>query len=369
MPATDKRPVVLLLGKIPPPYMGPAVATRHILDSRLNDHFRLIHQDTRLNRELTGLGRWTWRKPFRQLTILAGLNWKILRYRPKLVWIPISQATGGFLKDSLYLLVSRMMGRKVLVHLRGSDFRNWLDRSPKWLNRYVAFVLRCCAGVIVLGECLRHLFEGFFPPERIFVVPNGADFSFPPRQHSDHTVRVLYLANLMASKGIEDVVSAVALLKERGISGFHMGVVGSWVEPDLRVRVINTVHSQGLPVSFHPPATGEAKARIFSDADVFVFTPRAPEGHPWVIVEALAAGLPIVATDKGAIPESVVHAENGLLVEAKNPNQIAHALETLLTNKTLRESMGEQSLKKYQSNFTEKAMVNRLFRVLSSLCE
>ena len=64
-------------------------------------------------------------------------------------------------------------------------------------------------------------------------------------------------------------------------------------------------------VQFHLPATGGDKLQFFTDADVFVFTPRQREGHPWVIVEAMAAGLPVISTDRGAIAETVIDGESG----------------------------------------------------------
>jgi len=358
------------MGKIPPPYMGPAVATKIILDSSLKNHFQLIHQDTRLNREISEIGSWNWRKPFRQSAILAGLMWKIICFQPQLVWIPISQSTSGFIKDSFYILMSRLLGRRVLVHLRGSNFRNWLSQSPEWVNRYVRFFLRRCVGVIVLGECLRYLFEGFFKPESIFVVPNGADYILPPRLSRDESiVRILYLANLMASKGIGDVIEAVKILKKKGLSEFHLDVVGDWVEANLEAKLMNSVLSNNLPISFHEKTLGKKKFQFFVDADIFVFPPREPEGHPWVIVEAMAAGLPIITTDQGAICESVVDNENGLIVQTKKPKQIANALELLLEDKSLRERLANKGLEKYRLHFTENAMVSRFAGLLQTVCE
>lgn len=363
------KPVILLLGKIPPPWIGPAIATQHILASGLNTHFHILHQDTRLNREVSGIGKWHWQKPLRQAAQIGGLTWKILRYRPELVWIPISQSTGGFLKDSLFIATSRLLGCRVLLHLRGSDFRNWLNRSSQWTGRYVRFILHRCRGVIVLGECLRHLFEGFFPLNRIFVVPNGAEYVFPAKSRNSENVRILYLANLMASKGIEDVIEAVSLLVQRGFSGFQLDVVGAWAENDLKVKVLDFVDNRGLPVTIHASASGNKKSQFFADADIFVFPPRAPEGHPWVIVEALAAGLPVVTTDQGAIKESVIHGENGFLVPVENPEAIALKLQDLIGDVETRRRMGEYSRVLYQKMFSESVMVRRLKETLNKVME
>jgi hypothetical protein len=54
----DQRPKILILGKLPPPYMGPAVATWILLNSSLKDHFEVLHLDTRINSSLETMGKW-----------------------------------------------------------------------------------------------------------------------------------------------------------------------------------------------------------------------------------------------------------------------------------------------------------------------
>lgn len=365
---TENKFTILILGKLPPPYMGPSIATEIILNSSLKERFHLIHQDTKMNRKLSGLGKWRFSKIFRQVIIAVGIKWKIIRFRPQLVWIPISQTTGGFLKDSLYIMISRCMARKVLIHLRGSDFRNWLSRSPKWVTRYVHFVLRRSKGVIVLGECLRYLFAGFFPPERIFVVPNGADYMMPARSRGeDGFVRMAYLGNLQPTKGIEDVIRAMVLLKTKTQKAFELKVVGAWRDEDTKTLCEGLVKQHKLPVTFLSAKSGDDKLQFLADSDIFVFPPRAPEGHPWVIVEALAAGLPIVATDQGAIRESVIHGENGFIVESEKPEELAVMLEKLIQDEDLRKSIGKKSREWYEANFTMDRMVAQLKKVLDDV--
>ena len=82
-----------------------------------------------------------------------------------------------------------------------------------------------------------------------------------------------------------------------------------------------------------------------------------PEGHPWVIVEAMAAGLPIISTDQGAITESVVDGVNGFIVEKRNPTAIAEKIITLIDDTHLRHKMGKASRIFYEEKFTEKHLV------------
>ena len=76
------------------------------------------------------------------------------------------------------------------------------------------------------------------------------------------------------------------------------------------------------------------------------------EGHPWVIVEALAAGLPIISTDRGAIIESVIDGYNGYIVNPKRPKEIAEKIIKLTDDKDLRDQMSINSLNVYKEKFT-----------------
>jgi len=354
------RRKVLLLGKLPPPYLGPAVATEILLNSRLRERYHLLHLDTNVHETLDTLGGLSLRKVWRNGGVYARYARLLRRERPDLVLVPISQSTIGFLKDSAFVLLSRLFGRPTLIQLRGSNLQNWLAGTSRPVRAYVEGVLRKAQGVVVLGDNLRPLFAPYFPDDRIHVVPNGADYRIPPRERRAGPVRVLHLANLQPSKGIEDVVEGVAMLKARGVNGFVLDVVGKWRDARTEEACRARVEADALPVTFHGPAYGADKLAFMARADAFVFTPREPEGHPWVIVEALAAGLPVISTDQGAITESVLDGVNGFIVASHAPEQIADRLQRLIAEPSLRSRMAEASRRHYEANFTEERMVKRL---------
>jgi len=359
---------ILILGKLPPPYMGPAVATRIILNSDLKDKFDLYHLDTRLNRSLLNIGKFSLRKISKNIDIYLDLK-KILKdKKPDLVLIPISQSTLGFLKDSLFILISRMYGRKVLIHLRGSNIQNWLKSSFFLTRMYVEWVIRRCQSAIVLGENLRYLFEKYFPPEKIFVVPNGANYHFPaPSKDPKDKVKVLFLANLQSSKGIEDVVEAIKKFNKERNSEILLDVIGAWRNEKVKQHCIELVEKNRLSVTFHQVKISADKLKFLINSDIFIFPPREPEGHPWVIIEAMAAGLPIIATDQGAISESVIDGVNGFIVEKRNPEQISEKIKYLMDNPEIRKKMGKKSREFYLNKFTEEKMVENLSKAFISV--
>lgn len=366
----DSRKKIVIAGKLPPPYMGPAIATQIILQSALNERYDLIHLDTKANETLNTLGKWSLKKIFRNFNIYFQLAKICIFRKPDLILIPISTTTTGFIKDSFFILIGSVFRRNILIQLRGSDFKRWIDEETSRMTRmYVKCILSLTEGVIVLGNKLRYLFENFYIPNQIYVVPNGADFDLPPRQPKQtNLVSILYVGNLQPSKGIEDVLSALLLLKTDGASyPCFLNVMGGWRDEKTKSACMDLINRNELAVAFHPPGSGREKFQLLANADIFIFTPREPEGHPWVIVEALAAGLPVISTDRGAITESVLDGQNGFIVPLRSPEAIAEKLKLLIGDEALRKEMGKTSFQHYKNNFTEAKMVENYSRVFDSI--
>lgn len=362
------KPRVLFLGAVPPPYMGPTLATEVILNSSLRERFELIHLDTSDHREIDTLGAFDFLNFYLALKFYCVLLWKIICHRPALVYIPISQTTIGYLKDSIYILASKLLGRRVICHLRGGNFKNWLSGASGATRLYVRLVHGLVNGQIVLGETLRDLFAGILPPERLYVVPNGKDIAYPEKPAADGTVRVVYLANMIRTKGVLDALHAVPAAAARCPRAQFL-FAGAWEDPVLRLEIEGFLAANpGLPVRWVGPTRGREKSDLLNGADIFVFpTYYPPEGHPWVIVEAMAAGLPIVSTDQGAIVESVIHERNGFIVAKQDPEAVAGRLIQLIEDPQLRKRMGEESRRLYLAEFTEARMVARLGDALAAV--
>ena len=358
---------ILIMGAIPPPYMGPTFATELILNSKLKNEFDLIHLDTSDHRDFNALNRidlWNFFLAFKHYFMLVR---SILKYWPSLIYIPICQTTLGYLRDAPFILISKIFKRKVLCHLRGGNFRNWYSSSSGLTRWFVRRVHSLVDSQIVLGESLRTLFEEILPDEKIFVVPNGANFpgfiytlNGKRYVNLNEKFNILFLSNLRREKGLFDVLEAVPEVA-RFAGNVEFVFAGEWRNKETKIEFDSfTNMNPGLPIKILGPIFGKSKFDLFFSSDVFVFPPRHPEGHPWVIIEAMAAGLPIITTDQGAITESVKDGVNGFIVEKRNPQQIAEKIKFLIDHPDIRKKMGGESRRLYLENFTEKKMIERL---------
>jgi glycosyltransferase involved in cell wall biosynthesis len=367
----DEKKKIIFFGKLPPPYIGPALATRILLNSRLNDVFELIHMDMSDHRDINTLGKLditNFYLAFKQYFTLTRL---LVKHKPGLVYIPVGQTTVGYVRDSIFILLARSFGRKVVCHLRGGNFKNWYDSASSPIKWWVRWVHKKVSAQIVLGGNLRHLFNWLIPDENIFVIPNGGNYTFPEvNKKQDDGIRVLFLGNFIGSKGVLDVLKAGLIMNEsKEKRKVRFVFAGSWRDPGTRREFerIMKEHPE-LPVDVVGPVKGEDKFNVLAAADIFVFPTYYPnEGHPWVIVEAMAAGLPVIATDHGAVIESVKDGRNGFIVEPRNPRQVAEKIEFLIDNPEKREQMGRESKNMYRENFTEDIMIERMQAVFENI--
>lgn len=359
---------ILIVGKLPPPFMGPSIAFSILINSKLKEYFDLSWFDVKLNESLSTLGKWSFRKSLNTIRIYINFSRQIRNSRPELALIPISQSTIGFIKDAILILICKLYGVEVLIQLRGSNFLNWVKKSSSFNRSFVKWVLKKTLGVIVLGEKLRYLFAEYYPEDKIFVVSNGGDIVFPVREvHQTEKINILYLANLQRSKGIEDVIMAIKIIHKKRPGTVQLTVAGGWREVAVKDYCLELTRNFTLPVTFAGPVSGDNKLRLLSEADLFVFTPREPEGHPWSLIEAMAAGIPVITTDRGAITESIAHGINGFIVESQQPSAIAQRIEQLIDNRKLRTEMGIKNREDYLEKYTENVMIEKYRLVFDQL--
>jgi glycosyltransferase involved in cell wall biosynthesis len=363
MVALQPKPKVIFLGPLPPPFIGPTLATKVILGSSLAQRYELIHLDTSDHRGIETFGRIDFWNLLLPLIHYSKLVWLLIRYRPVLVYIPISQTTLGYAKDSIFIIISKVFRRKVICHLRGGNFGNWFAGASAFTQRYVKAIHSSVDGQIVLGKKLVSMFEGLLPRNRLFVVPNGKDIKLDATRtdRPQRPLQVLFLSNLVKSKGVLDVLGAVSAVKAR-CPGVRFTFVGAWFEKETRERFFEYLEqNRNLPVEVKGTLSGNEKAKVLGESSVLVFpTYYPPEGHPWVLIEAMANSLPIVTTDHAAISESVIDGENGFLVAKRSPNEVADKLIRLLSDDELRKRMAARSRELYIDNFTEAKMVESL---------
>jgi len=363
---------ILIIGPTPPPYHGVSVATEMILNSNLQEKFKIIHLDTADRRGLSNIGKIDFINVYLVLFHFLKFLWLCIKKRPKIVYVPISQATLSYLRDCLFLIPAKLFRRKIIIHLHGGYFRNFYERSNSVMKFLIRWTLKDVQRVIVLGESLKYIFEGLVPSGKIAVIPNGigvntySNYNLGLEEKSK--ILVLFLGTLRKSKGFIDVIRSIpeVLNSYNDVEFVFAGelcIKREKKDEALEFIKQNKLHSV---VKFPGVVTGEEKIKLLSSTDIFVF-PSHNEGQPFVILEAMATGLPIITTDTGTIKEMVVDGQNGFIVEKQNPKQIAEKIIFLLENEKLRKEMGQRSRRRFLKYYTKDKFIGNLGKIFKEV--
>jgi glycosyltransferase involved in cell wall biosynthesis len=233
-----------------------------------------------------------------------------------------------------------------------SHFRG--PRAAEAVKRYaVKRVFQHASAVVAWSEWTRaSLIEDYgVDPERIHLIPAGVEVP-PVRPRAAHAgpLRLLFVARNFEAKGGNDLLAAL-----QGLGGWELDVVThSTVRPLPGVRVHNGL-SPGSP----------ELAELYSMADAAVLPTRG-DASPFAVLEAMAAGLPIVATSVGAISEIVIEG-TGLLVDPGDVEALHDILARILSDAELCQRLGEAGRARVIERFDARRNANQLLDLLTSL--
>ncbi len=260
----------------------------------------------------------------------------------------LCHAWSGLPGGALALLLKWKRNLPYVLGLRGSDVPGY-DVRYEWLYPLLApglhTIWRNALTITANSYELRGLALRFRPAASIEVIPNGVDLArFQPAQSlnqgADRTFRILCVARLVERKGIEDLIHAAAVLRQQR-QNFKLIFVGRGdKEAELKAHVANAglqpwVEFRGVVLHHFMPA-------VYTDADIFVL-PSLNEGMSNAVLEAMAAGLPIITTYTGGTAELL--RGNGIIIPKQSSDAIAKAILELWNDDVLRRTMGERSRK------------------------
>ena len=362
-------PRVLVIGPVPPPYHGVAVMTRALLDSGLAERFEVLHLDTSDRRDVANIGRLDLGNV--QLALVHGTRFMRLLARSQMdvVYAPLSQNTLGFLRDALFLVPALAAGVPVVLHLHGGRYGEFVRSAPVPVRGLARSIFKRASRVIVLGETLRGMLRGLVADGQISVVPNGvADAAVAPRESAGGArMRIIFVGNLIPSKGYTELLDAVQTLLDEGMD-VDVTFAGGVADAAVHGKALAGVRYGEDRVRFAGSVDAHVRAELLAASDVLVLPSHyGNEAHPLVLLEAMAAGLPVVSTRHAAIPEIVVDGATGLLIEPRDTAGLAAALRRLAQRPDERLAMGRAARRRYEERFTLPRWTERMIAVFESV--
>jgi glycosyltransferase involved in cell wall biosynthesis len=244
-------------------------------------------------------------------------------------------------------LIKKILRIPYVVWGRGSDI-NQLNRFSRIKAKPI---LQNANAILALTENMRIKLKNIYNTE-IYIVPNGIDLeeykgstTIPDRKTG--TKNILFVGSLRPVKGVQYLINSMKKIHEE-LPDARLILVGDGEERE-HLEALSIQLGLQKYVEFIGIVSHEKVKTFMQQADVFVL-PSLSEGFPNVILEAMACGLPIIASHVGGIPDIITNDTNGYLVEVKDTNDMANKILLLLSDDALRKKISDNNrnlVKKY----------------------
>ena len=363
------KPKILLVLPLPPPMHGSNLMNQYVSDCELlKEKYDVKILPLHYAKDITDLGSMRPQKFLNLARYIFSLIHLMFSFRPQLVYFVPAVTGFPFYRDCLFALIFKLFPCKVIYHLHGYGIRQKINsRAQLWLYKW--FFKKTT--VIHLSRLLYDDIKEVITKEQCRFLANGIKDPFPEFAARKKPVNpkpvILFLSNLHESKGPLLLLNAYQQLKKDG-KKFIVYFVGNPSSTISEERFKALIKEKELEnhVKYLGPKYGEEKDEILLNSDILVF-PTTKDTFPLVLLEAMAAGLPVVSTLEGAIPEIVDDGVTGFLVEPQNEKQLAEKIAYLIDNPDKAQQMGIAGRKKFEREYNLEVFHQRLVAVFDEV--
>lgn len=338
---------------VPPPVHGASMMGKYIAKSNLiksEKNIKIINLSTSISIDEVGrkigLGKMS-----RYVAVLWKVFNSLIFFRPDLTYITITAKGKPFFKDFFIISLAKLTGSKTILHFHNKGVSEKQDNYCYNIFYKLTFTH---SKVILLSNLLFSDIKKYVDKKNVYFCPNGIpNINCSLDKKESKIIRILFLSNLIESKGVYVLLEALKILKNRNIN-FLCNFVGG--QSDIsEAEFNNRLADLGLlnDVVYLGKKYGDDKNEIYLNSDIFVLPSYYHnECFPLVILEAMQFGLPIISTQEGAIPEIIEDNITGFVIERENTTALVDKIEFLVNNPKQRKEMGASAKTKYLSHYT-----------------
>lgn len=250
----------------------------------------------------------------------------------------------SFREKALLARIAKRLGKKVILAPRSGLIKNDIQKSEKF-KQIVVKTLNDIDILLCQGESWEEYYGQISENKKLQlkVIHNWIDTTkYPEIERSvkkkEEDLIVLFLGWITANKGIYEIIEAASLLKSYKIKFLLAG------DGDAFDEIAELIEKKGLKnsVELLGWVMKEDKHKLLNKADVFIL-PSYKEGYPNALLEAMLSNLAVISTSVGAIPDLVIHDENGLLIKPGDSVALAKSIEKLYQHPELRIKLGNKA--------------------------
>lgn len=343
-----KKPAVLIIGPLSPAVGGITTFISDILNSNLKNNFELTPFATNRPRNKDSNVSIKY-----LITCIIYTTYHLLIFpiillikKPDIIHIH-TPSYWSFLENSYYVLVSKLFKKKVILHIHGGAFDHFYLNSSHVMKFYIKYIMSLSNRVVSLSEGWKSFFvvKIGLDENLVSIIRNGVIFTNynisqePKVKNGKFTV--LFIGGTDAKrKGIYDIIKAIPYVIE--------------AYPDVIFSFIGDIHLENssnmlkdLKIKDHIRILGQVseidKIKMLNFSDLFIL-PSYAEGLPITILEAMAAGLPVISTTVGAIPEVIKDGVNGYLINPGDYEALAKNILILIKDDRIRNEIRQNNI-------------------------
>ena len=363
-----------MVGPVPPPYGGIALYIQRILDSEIWSDFDFIAYNTMLPSKIRGYDVSTERgftQIFKQrfVIIFGYVLYDFFRFfsilarnRPDIVHIHTC-SFWGYYRSVIFLILSRCQHCRVAFHLHNAIDTFYYNDAGFFTRWIVRMSLKKADLNVALSPKLAELVRSITKyGDPVCYIETGIELErFDRADDKDDSgmediCRILTIGQFTRNKGVFDIVASIPRVVER-----YQNVRFRFIGHGDQNRIRSFAEEKGILeyCEIAGPVDDVEKIRSLREAKVFLL-PSYAEGHPAVILEAMAVGLPVISTDVGAIPEVVDDGINGFIIKPGDVEALANRIIQLISEPRIRHDMGEANYRKVRMKYSNSRVLDEI---------
>jgi len=238
-------------------------------------------------------------------------------------------------------IAGMVSGKPVITTLRGTDISS--AKRSKVFSLALKLCMRTSDKVVAVSQTMQHALGHEFPQyrDKVFFIPNGVGDAFLSVERNNHCLgkNILAIGNLTSNKNIQCILSAIKQLADE--YDLCLEIIGDGPERS-RLEAFSMEQRISNRVRFTGPMEQAEIPKALQKGDIFVLASFS-EGRPNVLVEAMATGMPIVASNIDGVRELITDGTNGLLFDPRDSMQLAEQIRRLCENPELRSKLAHNA--------------------------
>ncbi len=352
----NREKKILIIGPLPPPAHGEALAIADVANS-LENKILLNTNHSQLN-YFKGFRLFNALQDIFLMLKFFGLLWRI-----DVVYISLKRSFWGGLKDIYFINIAKFFNKRVVAHVHGGSFEEYYTALAKRHRLRVKKAINKINKIIVLSDFSKRQFLKICPAEKIIVINNyirKIDYRRKKINKND-SLKILYLSHVVEEKGIFSFLSlADAAFKNKKNWEFDIYGYFSVADKNKFKKMI-----AALPNTAYLKELTKNKTAVLQKYDILIFPSRLKEGQPLVILEAMSSGVTVLANSIGGVPDIIKNGVTGFLVKNNNISEYLRRIKKIDSDRSLLKKIGGAAGKEVENNYS----LNNLNKIMEVLYE